>query len=375
MNLALTRVRNTLTRNLYTYLLKPILFMNDPEIVHDRMVRFGAHLGSYNVTRAITQKMFDFEHPMLTQIISGITFKNPIGLAAGFDKNAELTGILPSVGFGFMEVGSITGKACSGNPKPRLWRLKKSKSLLVYYGLKNEGCEKIADKLKDKQFKIPVGMSIAMTNCSDNMVIKNAVKDFAKAFQTMETLGSYITVNISCPNTQGGQPFIVPHNLDYLFDILDEIKTTKPIFVKISPDMSKNQINSILDVLKQHRVHGIICTNLTKNKSNTKIKDTHDLTKGGMSGKVVQDLSDELLAYMYTREKNRFIFIGCGGVFSAEDAYKKIKLGASLVQMVTGMIYEGPQVVSEINRGLVELLTRDGYKNIQESVGRDIMVQ
>jgi dihydroorotate dehydrogenase len=357
---------------MYAYILKPIFFLNDPEFIHDRMTSVGKLLGKTLVTKKIVSGMLNYQNPMLEQTVFGITFKNPIGLAAGFDKNAELTQILPSVGFGFMEAGSITGLPCKGNPKPRLWRLKKSKSLMVYYGLKNDGCEEIASRLTKKNFTFPVGMSVAMTNCSDNMMTSKAVRDYAKAFKTLEPIGAYLTVNISCPNTLGGQPFMEPHKLDYLLDILDDIPTTKPVFVKLSPDLSRQTLDAVLDILRKHRVDGIICTNLTKNRDNKNIKDSYVPVHGGMSGKVVQDLSDRLLAYIAQKEKNRFILVGCGGVFTAEDAYKKIRLGASLVQMITGMIFEGPQAISEINRGLVELLKRDGYNNIHEAIGVDI---
>jgi dihydroorotate dehydrogenase len=163
---------------------------------------------------------------------------------------------------------------------------------------------------------------------------------------------------------------MLPHNLDYLFDILDEIPTKKPIFVKMSPDITTEQLDEILDILKKHRVHGIISSNLTKKKDNPKILDEVPPV-GGLSGKPVQELSDTIIKHIYKREKDRFVIIGCGGIFNAEDAYKKIRLGASLLQMITGMIFEGPQVIGEINRGLVELLMRDGFKNISEAVGVD----
>jgi dihydroorotate dehydrogenase len=363
--------RNKVGHGLYTYVLKPVFFLNDPEFVHDRMMGVGKILGKTKVSRKLVSGLFNYRHPMLEQKILGIDFKNPIGLSAGFDKNAELTDILPSVGFGFAEVGSITGNPCTGNPKPRLWRLKRSKSLVVYYGLKNDGCEAIAHRLKGKHFSIPIGMSVAMTNCIDNLNIKKAIFDYAKALRIMEKTGDYSTVNISCPNTHGGQPFIEPHKLDYLLDILDEIPTTKPVFVKLSPDMSPRELDKILDVLKKHRVHGIICTNLTKKRDNPKILDKHVPSHGGLSGKVVQELSDRMLAYIYRREGKRFVLVGCGGVFNAADAYKKIRLGASLIQMITGMIFEGPQVISEINRGLVDLLKRDGFANIHDAIGVD----
>ncbi|MEO8637946.1 MAG: quinone-dependent dihydroorotate dehydrogenase [Candidatus Taylorbacteria bacterium] len=365
------KLRNSISHTLYKNVLKPVFFRRDPEAVHDRMTGLGVSLGHFALGRKITSGLFGYENAMLNQEILGIKFKNPVGLSAGFDKNAQLTDILPSVGFGFAEVGSITGEPCLGNPKPRLWRLPKSESLVVYYGLKNDGCEAVAERLKEKHSTIPIGVSIAMTNCKENVCLKNGVEDFAKAFKVMESLGDYVTVNISCPNTDAGQPFIAPHKLDYLFDILDEIPTQKPIFIKLSPDLSHSEIGALLDVARKHRIHGIICTNLTKKRSNPKIVDENVPEVGGISGKVVKDLSDKLLAYVYKKEGARFVLIGSGGVRSAEDAYRKIKLGASLVQMITGMIFEGPQVVSEINRGLVELLKRDGFKNVGEAIGAE----
>ncbi len=363
--------RNKITHRLYKNVLKPVFFHNDPEYVHDRMARLGSMLGRHFLAQKMTGMLFDYQNPILKQEVAGIAFRNPIGLSAGFDKNAELADILPSVGFGFIEVGSITGKPCTGNPKPRLWRLPESKSLVVYYGLKNDGCEAIASRLHGKHFSIPVGVSVAMTNCSENCILKNAIADYAKAFLTMEPFADYITVNISCPNTLGGQPFIQPHKLDYLFDILDGIPTQKPVFIKLSPDMSEPELDSLLAVAKSHRIHGIICTNLTKKRDNPKILDGDVPQKGGLSGKVVEGLSDGLLSYIYRKEGKRFALIGSGGVFTAEDAYRKIRLGASLVQIITGMIFEGPQVISEINQGLVVLLKRDGFKNISEAIGAD----
>ena len=228
---------------LYKYLLKPILFRQEPEIVHDFMVRFGAWLGRYAFGRWFTAIFFDYKNPALEQKIFGLNFINPIGLAAGFDKNAELTSILQAVGFGFAEVGSITGVTCAGNPKPRLWRLPKSRGLVVYYGLKNDGCEIIAKKLQTKKFAFPVGVSVAMTNCQENLILENGIKDFAKAFKTMEPIADYLTVNISCPNTIGGQPFIEPQNLAALFLTLDKIPTVKPIFIKLSPDLVREQLD------------------------------------------------------------------------------------------------------------------------------------
>jgi dihydroorotate dehydrogenase len=382
MNDTATFYRNKIIHGLYVHALKPIFFRQDPELVHDRMTSAGIKLGRYSFGRAITSGLFDYQNEMLHQNILGITFKNPIGLSAGFDKNAELTGILPSVGFGFAEVGSITGERCEGNPKPRLWRLPKSESLVVWYGLKNDGCEDISKRLLGKHFDIPIGVSVAMTNCSENLVLENAAADFCKAFKSMEPIGDYITVNVSCPNAQGGQTFTDPHKLDNLFNTLDKIPTKKPVFIKLSPDLSHNELDSILDVARKHKIDGIITTNLTKKRDNLKLAGENIPKVGGISGKAVKDLADDTLAYISKKESSwgasknkngkKFVLIASGGVFTAMDAYKKIRLGASLVQMITGMIYEGPQVISEINRGLVELLKKDGFTNISQAIGADI---
>lgn len=371
MKNALIGLRNGLAYSVYQVVLKPIFFRFDPENIHDRMLHVGKRLSRYAFTRALTRVGFGYSNPMLEQTLLGIDFKNPIGLAAGFDKNAELTEIMPSVGFGFEEVGSITGEACLGNEKPRLWRLKKSRGLLVNYGLKNDGSQAIAARLKNKHFTFPLGTSIAKTNSPATCELDVGIADYVKAFTEFTTIGAYYTINISCPNAFGGQPFTDPARLDALLSSLDRIPTGKPIFIKFSPDITRDNIDQIIQVVEQHRVHGLICTNLTKKRDNPKITDENVPPLGGMSGKIVEDMANDMIKYLYAKVKNKYVIIGCGGVFSAEDAYRKIRLGASLVQLITGMIYQGPQVISEINRGLVQLLKRDGFTNISQAIGRD----
>ena len=361
---------------LYKTYLKPILFHFEPEDVHDAGIRLGSFMGRYAVTRQIVRAFFSaYESPALGQTIHGIYFKNPIGLAAGFDKNAELTSVIPLIGFGHMEVGSVTYVPCVGNPKPRLWRLKKSKGLLVYYGLKNDGAECIHQRLSGKTFTCPVSVSIAMTNCQENLDINKAILDYANSFKVFLDIGDILTVNISCPNTCGGQPFMDPDALEKLLSALDVILTKKPIFVKLSPDKSEVDIDRILEVIARHRVHGIICSNLTKNRENKKIVDEDVPDKGGVSGKPVQDLSDNLLEHVYKKTRGKYVLVGCGGVFNAHDAYRKIRLGASLIHMITGMIYEGPQVISTINKDLDILLKKDGYNSIADAIGVDVLLK
>lgn len=375
-------VRNNFSHLLYKNILKRIFFRQDPEKVHDRIIAFGKLLGKSEITRRIVSLNFSYQNNALEQNISGIKFKNPVGLAAGFDKNAELTDILPNVGFGFIEVGSITGETCEGNTKPRLWRLKNANSLIVHYGLKNIGAEKIAKNLHSKTFKVPVGISIAKTNSKNTVGIEAGIKDYVKAFKKLLSIGNYFTLNISCPNAYGGQPFTEAKRLDKLLRELDKIKTKKPIFLKISPDLSKSEIDKIIEVSKKHNIQGFICSNLTKNKKlmfkklneekgpARHTKQLAGVAGGGISGKLVEDKANELIKYVYSKTRGKFVIIGVGGVFSAEDAYKKIKLGASLVQLITGMIFEGPQLISEINLGLVDLLKKDGFNNISQAIGK-----
>lgn len=355
------RIRNAIFHAVYARAFKPIFFLFDPELVHDFVSGIGEWLGRHAITKGFVRSMLEYRHPSLEQVIEDVYFRNPVGLSAGFDKNARLTDIMPAVGFGFMEAGSVTGRPCSGNPKPRLWRLPAAKSLLVYYGLANDGADAIRARLSGKIFEIPVGISVAMTNCADTLDIDAAIEDYAHAFAALEAIGSYITVNISCPNTQGGQPFVDAGRLERLLARLDAIPTHKPVFIKLSPDMSREAVDAALHVAAAHRVHGIICTNLTK----------RGVPRGGLSGKSVIKEADALLAHVYRTSGKRFTVIGVGGIFTAEDAYRKIRLGASLVQLITGMIFEGPQLVGDINLGLAKLLARDGFASVSDAIGVD----
>lgn len=358
-------VRNFFFHFFYTKILKPILFLFDPENIHDFFTIIGRFLGSNFIGRFVTKSLLGTTiRDELKQKIVGIDFNNPIGLAAGFDKNGQLTQIIPSVGFGFMEIGSITGRPCVGNSKPRLWRIAKDRTLVVYYGLKNNGSEKIAQKLKNKKFKIPLGISLAKTNDDETIDIEKGIADYLKVYNNFSTIGDYFTINISCPNTNGGQPFVEPENLNLLLKSFYQQTPTKPIFLKIPPDLSHQEIDQIIKLAEEYKLTGFVCSNLTKK---IQLEDK----KGGLSGKAVEEQANDLIRYIYKKTNNNFIIIGCGGVFNAHDAYKKIKLGASLVQLITGMIFEGPQLISEINRELVGLLKRDGYKNISEAVGVD----
>lgn len=358
----------------YKRVLKPIFFRMDPEVIHDRMLGAGDMLGRFGFTRWLTSAFFAYRHPMLEQEVLGIRFSNPIGSAGGFDKNGRLADIIPSVGFGFEEIGSITGEPCAGNPKKRLWRLAKLKGLVVNYGLPNKGAEAIAKRLEGKGFRCPVGINMAKTNSQVCAVDGAGIEDHLKSMRLFKNIGDYDTINVSCPNSFGGQSFQNPEAMDRLLGALDSVQTGKPRFVKVSADLPLSDVDAMVTVAERHNVQGFIISNLTKQYERSGIAQElakQGITTGGISGKPTQELADNLIAAFYARCGDRFVLIGCGGVFTAEDAYVKIKRGASLVQLITGMIFEGPQLIGEINRGLVKLLKRDGYRTISEAVGAD----
>ena len=358
-------------RYLYRRVAKPVFFSRDPEEVHDAMTLFGTVLGASRGVRSILRFLYAYASPSLRQTVLGIEFPNPVGLSAGFDKDALLVDVLPAVGFGFEEIGSVTGERCEGNPKPRLWRLPKSKGLVVWYGLKNDGSAAVSARLRGRTFGIPIGTSVARTNDATTVETEAGIRDYEKAFRAFADIGAYTTVNVSCPNTCGGEPFATPERLDALLSRLDAIETRKPIFLKMPADISTGELDALVAVCDTHRVQGLILSNLTKRRDRATIDQAEVAVagKGGISGKPVSDPSNELISHLWKTAGRRYVIVGTGGIFSAEDAYEKILRGASLVQLITGMIFEGPQLIGEINRGLVRLLRRDGFKNIAEAVG------
>jgi dihydroorotate dehydrogenase len=363
---------------LYRFVLKPILFRFDAQDVHDSMTFFGAQLGKQKCFRTLTSLSFNFKNASLHQTILGIDFKNPIGLSAGFDYRAQLTEILPSIGMGYGTVGTISNKPYNGNPKPMLGRLPKSKSLLVNKGFKNDGIDALIKQHQGKTFSIPIGLSLGKTNQKEPMTQEEAVQDVVNAFKKAVNANlsfSYFELNISCPNLIGNISFYPTENLKQLLTALATIQIHKPIFIKMPITETDEATRSMLKTIEPFPfIKGVIFGNLWKDRSSSDF-DTEEITKatkGNFSGKPTFTRSNELIALAYKEFGHRFVVIGCGGVFSAEDAYKKIRLGASLVQMITGMIYEGPQVVGEINRGLVAFLKRDGFVAISDAIGVDV---
>lgn len=358
----------------YKGVLKPFFFLFDPEFVHDRMTNFGTLLGKSSLTRRLTAILFRHSNEeFLAQKIHNIHFPNPVGLSAGFDKNANLLNILSEVGFGFMEVGSITDKPYEGNPKPRLYRLKKSKALLVYYGLNNIGAEAIIKRIaRAKTNNFPQNISIAKTNCEETNSLESGTNDYIDCLKKVQksNVGDLYTINISCPNTFGGEPFTTPDKLEFLLKRVAQLKLRKPIFIKMPINLTWKEFDGLLKVALKYHVSGVIIGNLNKDHASPAILDQLPAgIKGGISGKPTFKLSNELITKTYKKYGKRLTIIGVGGIFSAQDAYEKIKRGASLVALITGMIYEGPQLIGKINRELVELLKKDGYSNINQAIG------
>lgn len=355
---------------MYKYLLKPILFLLDPEFIHDCFICFGEFLGRFWITRRLVSLIYGYRHGENDKpiIIDGIHYSSRVLLAAGFDYNGRLTQILPCVGFAGEEIGSVTAKPCEGNPKPRLTRLSKAKSIRVNKGLRNEGVDAVIKRLKSAlvypqrlDLRGPtstgfvLGISIARTNDSSSNTIESGIADYMYSFQRLneENVGDYYTINISCPNSFGGEAFAKPELLRQLLANLAKISTTKPVYIKMPINLTWDQFKPLIDVIRDYRwVKGVIIGNLNKDYSSLGINvEIPDEYAGGLSGKPCESLSNTLIRQTREYVGKDFTIIGVGGIFSAEDAKKKIDAGANLVQLITGMIYEGPGLIGKICRG------------------------
>lgn len=366
-------LRGFLTRLIYKAIIRPLIFLWPAEKAHNKLKSFGLILSESPTGQQLLKYLFYYSHPSLNTQVDGIKYQNPIGLSAGFDKDGELTDAYPLIGFGFAELGSFTGDVCAGNPGigRRLFRLIKSKSILVWYGLNNQGSEVIAQRLRGRPFKIPIGISVAKSNQVSNFDLQTSINDYLKTVNEFKDIGDYYTINISCPNTRDGEPFAQQPNLQKLLTQLDKVKTKfKPVYIKIAADLTPDELDPIIETTLKHKIDGYVLTNLTKPSLNTEyIKEELTFDKGALSGLPVQRISTNMIRYIYQKTKGRKTIIGVGGVFNAEDAYEKITSGANLIEMLTGMIFEGPQVIGEINRGLVKMLKNDGFDSIEQAVG------
>lgn len=359
----------------YRNIVKPILFTESPETVHNRITAIGERYGRGGVAKTLAEKLLLTNYPQLAQTIAGIKFTKPIGLSAGFDYEARLTQMLPALDFGFHTVGTITNQPCRGNPSPQLGRLPKSKSLLVNKGFKNPGAKIVSRKLSQFQFAIPLGVSIGRTNTTALKNEAESIDDIVSAFQAFESSRvrhAYYELNISCPNLVGNISFYPPENLRALLSAVTALNISRPIFIKMPIEKSGKEVRDMLEVITNFPIAGVIFGNLQKNRKDPSFDPAEIAVagKGNFSGKPTRNRSNELISLTHKHYGDRLTIIGTGGVFTAEDAYEKILRGASLVQMITGLIYRGPQVVSEIHHGLARLLAEDGYSHISEAIGQ-----
>lgn len=364
---------------IYTEMAKPLLFRIKADTVHEAMVGSGDVLQRIPFAIDAMRGALRYDDTILEQTLIGISFKTPLGLSAGLDKDARLVRVMEAVGFGFAECGSVTFGAYEGNPKPWFTRLPKSQSIVVNSGLRSQGASAVAQRVcsqYDRQFlqQFPLNISIAKTNTQENCDTAAAVVDYCESLKIFEntTSTAMYTLNISCPNTYGGEPFTTPELLAELLDGVSCLGIKKPVFLKLPIDKSWVHIDRLLKVASRYAlVKGITLGNLYKDRDTVKLQDPLPEVPGNFSGKPCWDKSNELLAASYHSYKDRFVFSGVGGVFSAEDAYQKIRLGASLVQLVTGLIFQGPSAPGRINAGLAELLRRDGFDSVSDAVGVD----
>ena len=368
-----------LNRLSYKYLLKPILFKIPPDKTHADMIKISSAIGKIAIIRGFTKLIFKTRrNKILVQKINGIEFERPVGVSAGFDKNGEVVPIMASLGFGFSEVGSVTSKKCIGNPRPWFYRLPNSQSLVVHTGLANQGSSAIIKRIhqypKSAIKNFPIILSVAKTNCKGVVSIDEGINDYVTTIKRakFEPNIKMIEINISCPNTYGGEPFTTPSKLKRLLIAINKINIKKSIFIKMPVDLKWSDFRELLDVAVNYNVSGVTIANLTKNRALASSEDVFpDSVRGHMGGKPTEAIGNELIRQTYLEYGKKLTIIGVGGIFTAEDAYKKIRLGASLVEIVSGMIFCGPQLAAEINDGLVRFLKRDGYSHISEAIGVD----
>jgi dihydroorotate dehydrogenase len=345
-------------------LIKRLLFKFDPEKVHyfvtANLKRFNGFPGGAALSRAL----LDTEDKRLEREIFGLKFKNPVGLAAGFDKNAELMGEMANLGFGFVEIGTVTPLAQPGNPKPRMFRLPDDEALINRMGFNNDGMDIVAERLavfrrnaKGAEKTLIVGGNIGKNKNTPN---ENAVSDYIKCFDSLFDVVDYFVVNVSSPNTPGLRALQEKNPLMQLLSTLQQrnLKNglSRPILLKIAPDLTNNQLGDIIEIVNDTGIAGIIATNTTINREGLVSNERLKSETGGLSGRPLTKRSTEVISYLSKKSNGAFPIIGVGGIHSAEDAIEKLNTGASLVQLYTGFIYEGPGLIKRINKKILSEL-------------------
>ena len=342
--------------------LRSFIFKLDPEIAHNLAIKSL----KFNFVSNILDE--DKDNPLFKTTLFNKNLENPIGMAAGFDKNAEVYNSLFKLGFGFVEVGTITPLKQYGNSKPRVFRLVEDKALINRLGFNNQGAKTILDRIKSNSQTGLLGINIG-----PNKDTKDRLEDYVECFKTFHEVADYITINISSPNTENLRDF---HEQSKLNDLLKKINKQKkilhsetPIVIKVSPDIDDQQINKISEVLLNSNVEAIIISN-TSNSTRDSLNDIQKHQRGGLSGKPIKGKSTSLINKFYKIFNGKIKIIGVGGVDSGKSAHEKLLAGANFVQLYTGMVYRGPNIVNMIKKELKEILTRDGVKNFSEIVGK-----
>ncbi|MFW5955228.1 MAG: quinone-dependent dihydroorotate dehydrogenase [Rhodothermales bacterium] len=361
--------------------LRRVLFRMDPEQAH-HLGTLAGQVGQRFAGRLL-KNSFAFDHDALEQWIWRMRFTNPIGLAAGFDKNARLTAFAEQLGFGFTEVGSVSALPSKGNPRPRLFRLPADEALVNRMGLNNSGARRIAARLRRRRDSIglPLGVNIAKTHSPD-ILGEAAVDDFVESFRRMAPLADYVTLNISCPNTAEGTTFEEPSAFESLITAImlarREANLSTPILIKLSPPPTArvvfdSMVEDIVSISIAHGVDGFVATNTASDRMGlqTSHEQLEAIGPGGLSGPPIEERSNQLIRYLYARTKGAVPIIGVGGVRSGESAYRKLKAGASLVQLYTALVYQGPGVVRTIKEDLVECIEQAGYRSVRDVIGLD----
>lgn len=337
-------------------LAKKFLFQKDAEDAHYYVMDRLKKLENKKWFKGFAQKNFQFKSDSLSHELFGLKFKNPVGLAAGFDKDAKYIDALAALGFGFIEIGTLTPKPQEGNPKPRLFRLPKDEAVINRMGFNNGGVDAAVERLKQRKSDVIIGGNIGKNKDTPN---EEAINDYEYCFRALYDYVDYFTVNVSSPNTPDLRALQDKEPLQRLLTRLQIVNTQlgkdRPILLKIAPDLTNEQLDDIIEIVASVDIDGIVATNTTidRNVENHSAKEVEEIGAGGLSGKPVREKSTHVIKYLHKKSKGSFPIIAAGGIFSAQDAQDKIDAGATLVQVYTGFIYEGPKIVKNICEGLV----------------------
>ena len=340
---------------MYKSILRPILFLFDPEIIHHFTFRFLQLFFKIPGSKKAVTKYFTINHTSLRRTLFGINFPNPVGLAAGFDKDAKLIDELACFGFGFIEIGTLTPKPQPGNDKPRLFRLPSDNGLINRMGFNNGGVHTSVERLKERKSNVIIGGNIGKNK---NTLNENAFDDYTSCLEALHPYVDYFVVNVSSPNTPGLRELQEKEPLRKLLSGIKSLSLSKekpkPILLKISPDLTQEQLDDVIEILVDTKTDGVIATNTTIGRENLKTEATQltEIGNGGLSGKPLSEKATEVIRYLRLKLGNEYPIIGVGGIMSAQDAIEKINAGANLVQVYTGFVYEGPSLVRAINKRL-----------------------